>query len=238
MEARLNELVERLKTGAGSNLHSIVLYGSAVAGEFHAEHSDLNILCVLAQAGARELEQLHSVAEWWMRQGNPAPLVFTLEELRCSADVFTIELLDMKQNHRMLFGADFLGELEISGRLHRLQIERELRISWLRLRQAVLTAAPKRQERLGIMTSSISTFCTLFRHALIALGQPAPATKRETVSSIATLTAADPAAFQSILDLREKKRKEKEIEVDAALQAYLEFVEVVTNQVCARMSSN
>ncbi len=111
MEAKLTELVQRLKTAAGTNLTTVVLYGSAVTGEFLSEHSDLNVLCVLAQAGARELAQLHVVAEWWMRQGNPAPLVFTLDELRRSADVFAIELFDMKENHRILFGSDFLHGL-------------------------------------------------------------------------------------------------------------------------------
>jgi hypothetical protein len=231
MEAKLTELVGRLKAAAGSNLNSVVLYGSAVTGEFLAEHSDLNVLCVLGQAGARDLEQLHPVAEWWMRQGNPAPLVFTLDELRRSADVFAIELFDMKETHRILFGSDFLPSFEVSLRLHRLQVERELRTNWLRLRQAVLTAPSKAKVHLGIMVSSNSAFCTLFRHALIAFGQPKPASKREAVSAIATLTSGDPSAFHSILDLREGKRKEKAIDAEAALQAYLEFVEIVTNYV-------
>jgi len=234
MEAKLTELVERLKAAAGSNLTTVVLYGSAVTGEFLAEHSDLNVLCVLDQAGARELELLHPVAEWWMRQGNPAPLVFTLDELQRSADVFAIELFDMKENHRILLGSDFLANFEVSLRLHRLQVERELRTNWLRLRQAILMAPPKPKIRLGIMLSSNSAFCTLFRHALIASGHPKPASKREAVSAIALLASADPAAFHSVLDLREGKRKEKAIDVDAALQGYLEFVEAVTNYVDGR----
>ena len=40
MESKLTELVERLKTVAGSNLKALVLYGSAVTGEFLAKHSD------------------------------------------------------------------------------------------------------------------------------------------------------------------------------------------------------
>lgn len=113
MEAKLTELIERLKASSAANLQSVVLYGSAVTGEFLAEHSDLNILCIVERAGARELEQLHSTAEWWTRQGNPAPLVFTLDELRESADVFAIELLDMKEKHRMLFGPDFLPDFDV-----------------------------------------------------------------------------------------------------------------------------
>jgi predicted nucleotidyltransferase len=237
MEAKLSELVERLKSAAGANLHAVVLYGSAVTGEFLAEHSDLNTLCLVERAGAGELEALHSTVEWWARQRNPAPLVFTLDELRRSADVFAIELLDMKEKHRMLLGEDFLPAFEVSMRLHRLQVERELRTNWLRLRQAILAAPAKPKARLGIMVASHSAFCTLFRHALIVLGQPRPAGKREAVAGIAALTGADPAAFASILDLRAGRVKEKDVRIEATLQMYLEFVEVVTNDVCEKMSA-
>lgn len=236
MENKLNEYVERLKLAGGPNVKAIVLYGSAVTEEFVAKHSDLNLLCILEQAGARELEQLHAVADWWVRQGNAAPIIFTMEELRQSADIFAIEMLDMKHRHRMLWGQDFLQNFEVSMELHRLQVERELRTYWLRLRQSVLLAPAKRKARLGIMLASVSAFCALFRHALIALGHPLPATKREAVNAIAALTGANPSAFISILDLREGKRREGEIPADSTLQLYLEFVEAVTNQVCAKIS--
>ncbi len=112
MEALLTELVGRLKAAAPDNLKAAVLYGSGVTGEFHAGHSDLNVLCTVGQAGALDLEKLHVPAEWWIRQGHPAPLVFTMDELRRSADIFAIELMDMKQHHRMLFGEDFFESLD------------------------------------------------------------------------------------------------------------------------------
>jgi predicted nucleotidyltransferase len=228
--------VERLKSASASNLKAVVLYGSAVTGEFLAEHSDLNILCIVESAGSREIEQLHATAEWWTRQRNPSPLIFTLDELRRSADVFAIELLDMKEKHRMLFGSDFLQDFEVSLRLHRLQVERELRTNWLRLRQAILAAPTKPKVHLGIMVASNSAFCTLFRHALIALGQPKPAGKREAVAAVASLTGADPSALEAILNLREGRVKEKALDIEATLQTYLEFVELVTNEVCAKMA--
>jgi hypothetical protein len=236
MEAKLTELVNRLKAASGANLTAVVLYGSAVTGEFLAEHSDLNVLCIVERAGAREIERLHSTAEWWTRQGNPAPLLFTRDELRRAADVFAIELLDMKDKHRMLFGADFLPDFEVSMRLHKLQVERELRTNWLRLRQAILAAPTKPKVHLGIMVASNSAFSTLFRHALIALGQAKPEGKREAVDAVASLTGGNPSAFRAILDLREGRIKEKGLDIEATLEMYLEFVEVVTNDVCARIN--
>jgi hypothetical protein len=76
----------------------------------------------------------------------------------------------------------------------------------------------------------------VFRHALFALGEPKPATKRDAVNGVASLAGADPSAFSSILDLREGRLKEKQLDIEATLQMYLEFVEVVTNYVCAKMN--
>jgi hypothetical protein len=237
MEAKLKELIEQLQAAAAHNLKSVVLYGSAVTPEFVAQHSDLNVLCLVERAGAPELEALHAIAEWWTRAGNPAPLVFTMDELHRSADVFAIELLDMKERHRILLGEDFLGSFEVPLNYHRLQVERELRMGWLRLRQAILAAPQKRKDRLGIMLASVSTFCALFRHALFALGQPMPETKRQSVDALAALTGADPSAFHAILDLREGKRKESQLDIEVTLHTYLEFVEVVTNEADRRLEA-
>jgi hypothetical protein len=237
MEEQLTELVRRLKNAAGNNLKAIVLYGSGVTNEFSAKHSDLNILCVVDRAGSQELERLHDAAEWWMRRGNPAPFVFTFDELQRSADVFAIELVDMKLRHRMLFGDDFFEQFEVPLRLHALQLERELRTNWIRLREAILAAPQNKRAHLGIMTVSVSTFCALFRHALWALGGQMPATQREGVDGVASLTGGNPSAFHAILELREGKRKERHIDVEETLHAYVELVEVVTNEVDRRLDA-
>jgi predicted nucleotidyltransferase len=231
MEEQLAELTKRLKEAAGENLKAVVLYGSAAAGEFRAEHSDLNVLCLVGSSGSDELEELHGACKWWVRIGHPTPRVFTLDELRRTADIFAIELLDIKAKHRILFGEDFFGELEVPLHLHRVQIERELRIGWVRLREAILLAPQKKKAHLGIMAASVSSFCVLFRHALMAIGQPMPATRRETVDAIAKVAGADPSAFRTVLDLKEGKLTRSGIDVEATLHAYLEFVQVVTNEV-------
>lgn len=231
MDKILNELVGRLKTAAGGNLKAAVLYGSAVTGEFQEKHSDLNVLCLVERAGGAELEQLNPAATWWMKKGHPAPLVFTLDELRRSADVFAIELLDMKTHHRMLFGEDFLTGLEVPMTLHALQVERELRASWLRLRQGILGTPGKREAMAGLMIASASTFATLFRHVLIALGERPPDGRRAVADRIAAVVGGDATAFQTVLDIRGGKQKAGDVDVAATLRRYLEFVERVTDEV-------
>ncbi|MBV9887008.1 MAG: hypothetical protein JO119_10720, partial [Acidobacteria bacterium] len=139
-------------------------------------------------------------------------------------------------SHRILFGPDFLADLEVPLHLHRLQVERELRTNWLRLRQAIIAAPLTEKAHLALMTNSLSTFCSLFRHAVFALGEKIPATKRDAVNAAAKLTNADAATFHQLLDLREGKSSSKSLNVEPSLRSYLSFVESVTNEVDRRLA--
>jgi hypothetical protein len=229
-DPKLDELVQKLKAAAAENLKALILYGSAATEEFHAKHSDLNILCVVDQADAAHLEALHEPVEWWMRRGHRAPLVFTVEELQRSADIFTIELLDMKSRHRILYGENVLAGISVPLRHHPIQVERELRINWLRLRQAVLAAPRKPKVYLEIMTASFSSFAALFRHALIAIGEAPAETRREAIERIAKFAEADAAGFHTILGVREGKLSERDLNIESTLNQYLAFVAAVTEK--------
>jgi hypothetical protein len=230
MDHKLDEFVQKLKSSAAGNLKAVALYGSAVTGEFHSRHSDLNLLCILEQADAARIEALHTAVEWWLRQGHRAPLVFTLEELQRSADVFAIELLDMKTQHRMLDGDDVLAGLAVPLHYHAIQVERELRTDWLRLRQSILSCPEKGDVYLGLMTSTFSAFAALFRHVLIALGEPLAMNKRDAIERVGRFAHADPSGFLTILDFREGKRKQRGIVIEETLERYFAFVEAVTDE--------
>lgn len=237
MEKDLDQLVEKLKATAGTNLKAVVLYGSAAAGEFQPKYSDLNVLCVLERLEGAELEKLHVAAEWWTRKSQPAPLVFTLQSLRDSADVFPIELLDIKASRRVLFGEDVFAKLQVPMNLHRVQLERELRINLIRLRQSYLAGPNKPGRLMGLMTASVSTFATLFRHALIAIGQEPPKPKREVLNGLAALLGFDAAPFHAILDVRERKRKESEVDAAVTFRGYLEGITRVVEEVDRRLAA-
>jgi hypothetical protein len=227
IDHKLDELVQKLKAAAADNLKAVILYGSAATDEFHSKHSDVNILCLVDRADAAHLEALHGPVEWWVHRGQRPPLVFTLEELRRSADIFTIELLDMKSRHRILYGENALAEIPVPLHYHSIQVERELRTDWLRLRQAILAAPKKQNVYLELMVSSFSAFAALFRHVLIALGEAPTETKREAIDRIAQFAGADPAGFHAILGVREGKLRERDIDSEKTLNQYFAFVEAV-----------
>jgi hypothetical protein len=235
MDQKLDEFVQRMRGAAPDNLKAIVLYGSAATGEFHEGHSNVNLLCLVESGDPARLEPFHSTVEWWIGKGHPAPLIFTLNELRRSSDIFAIELLDIQARHKMLFGEEFLTGISVPLRYHKLQVERELRANWLRLRQTFL-AAP-RKAHLDVMVAAASSFNTLFRHALIALGEPAAQNKRDAVERVAKLTGANASGFLTVLDFREKKKMERDIDVAVTTRSYFGLVEAVTDEVDRRLDA-
>lgn len=236
MEKDLAELVEGLKLAAGANLKAVVLYGSAATGEFQPRHSDLNILCVLERLDGAELQKLAHTSRWWEKKGHPAPLVFAREELHRSADVFAIEFLDIQRSHRVLFGEDIFTEFDVPLDLHRHQVERELRTNVLRLRQAYLTAAKNEKAVHRLLTESVSSFVVLFRHALMALGQPIPQSRRAVVEQLAATLGFDAAGVLEVLRLREGVREPSYTELERAFHAYLGAVTHVVEEIDRRFA--
>jgi len=233
-DQQLTELVSRLKKGAENNLLSVILYGSAATEEFHPGHSDLNVLCIMQSLGRDDLGKLHAASTWWVKKGHPAPLFFTLNELHRSADVFAIELVDIKAARRILYGEDVIEPLVVPLDLHRMHVERELRNNTLRLRQRHVMHATDSRKTLELMVSSISTFVALFRHALIALGEDAPPSKRATVDRAAAALGFDSFPFHTVLDVREGRKREREMDVQATFTKYLEGVVKATEEVDRR----
>jgi hypothetical protein len=236
-EKKINEFVERLRAAAGANLESVILFGSAVAGDFHPEFSNVNLFCVIRDSSFATLQALAPVVKWWDAQKQPPPLFMTRDEIERSSDLFTIELLDMKQHHRVLFGEDVLQHLSIPANLHRLQVEYELREKLALLRQHLLLASGNDSRMWELLVRSVSSFATLFRHALIVLGHTAPVGKREAVAALSKQIGFDASSILQVLDVRERKADRKKLEVADVFSRYLAAVEQVAATVDRMLDS-
>lgn len=224
-DEKLTEIVRRLQEAAGDNLQSLLLYGSAARGDYHTQTSDLNLLCVLKSTKVQELSRIAPVIRWWITQmREPSPRIFTHEELKRSADVFAIELLDIGQNHRILFGDDPVDGIEVPMNLHRVQVEHELRTALQKLRDHFIRASDNENQLREVYGKSISSISTLLRHVLIALGEDSPAGKSALYERIQQLTRADANAFETGRALHDNQPVP---EISRAYGKYLEAIETV-----------
>src|SRR5580693_1947169 len=230
MEDKLLELVDRLKQAQGERLRSVILYGSAAAGEHNEHFSDLNVLCVLTRVGPDELAASASIFEWWRSLGNPSPLLLSEEELRTSTDCFPIELEDMKERRRVLFGPDLIHDLVIEKNFYRAQVEMELRAKLLRLRQKAADVLSNQPALLRLMIDSVPNFLVLARHALLVSELPSGFRKREIVHSLASI-GADGTPFDTLLDLRDQSKLAGDVDPGALFASYLQQIEALVSHV-------
>jgi hypothetical protein len=232
MSEELTKLVEGLKQTHGSRLVSIVLYGSAITGDFDPERSNYNVLVVLEAVTPADLRAARPLIEEWQGHGHPLPLYFTREEIADALDVFPMEFLDMSAAHRVLYGEDPLAGLEVPLLHLRHQLEYELRGKLIRLRELYIPASGSAERVTALMTDSIVSFTVLFRHALRFFGlSELPMRRREVVERLGEVLSLDVTPFRAILDLREAKRSLPVEEAERLFAAYLEALQEVIERI-------
>jgi hypothetical protein len=231
MEKLLSQLIGKLQKAYGERLVSVVLYGSAAAGDHNADFSDINILCILSEISSRELAAGEEIFRWWREQGSPSPLLLTENEVLTSTDCFAIEFHDIQRQHRLLHGKDVITTLPIDDSFYRAEVEHDLRAKLLRVRQKAggMLSNPDLLRRM--LLDSVSTFCVLFRHALILRGIDAPLLKRDVIQCAREVFAFDATPFEKLLDVREGRLKPREIDPVLLLASYLTVISQVIDAV-------
>ncbi|HSJ25302.1 MAG TPA: hypothetical protein VK929_11560 [Longimicrobiales bacterium] len=192
---------KELHDAVGSRLRAASLFGSAARGEWVEDVSDVNVVVLMDTLDPVLLDRAAPAARHALEHG-VTPLLMELDEWRRAADVFAIELADMKDASIPLLGDDpTAGAVVDTGHL-RLQAERELRARLLHLHGGMLVAAGD-ADRLGTMlVRALPSFMTYMRATLRLAGRPVPADSPSTIREACDVADADAAAFLRVLDAR------------------------------------
>jgi hypothetical protein len=106
-------------------------------------------------------------------------------------------------------------------------------VKLLRVRQKASGILSDKDVLRRLLADSVSTFCVLFRHALLLAGDAAPARRREIMASASARFGFDAKPFETLLDLREERVKPKDVEPEPLLASYLMGIERVISVVDA-----
>jgi hypothetical protein len=222
------QLSKWLSEVLGERLKCVMLHGSAVAGDFVAGESNYNLLVVIEPLGLSELQAVGPPLAAWDRAGHAAPILFSPGQLNASLDLFPIEMLDIKQSRRILFGSDLLTEVRVEPMRLRRAVERELtgRLLALRGKYAVVADNPRAVQEL--MLGSLSTFLVLFRAALRLYEADVPETKLEATRALAKHIEFDVAPFERLFAMKQSLSAARRGAIDVSFAAYLGAIEAVT----------
>jgi hypothetical protein len=225
------QLMKELYEAIGPGLKSVVLYGSAAAGDFVEGVSAYDVLIVAEKLGAAELAALSVPLARWEGAGNPLPQLFTPDELAASADVFPIELVDMQQSRHVLLGNDPLANIKIDMQLYRVQLERELKTRLLLLRRKYLACCGRSDAVTRLMAASVSTFLVLLRAALRLYNDSVPAEKTKAVEALGKHVTFDAEPLLAVQQLKQRKHELTAGEIDSLFGQYLNSIEQVVQAV-------
>ncbi|HEX3865322.1 MAG TPA: nucleotidyltransferase domain-containing protein [Gemmatimonadaceae bacterium] len=226
----LDDLVSQLKAAYGGALRSMVLYGSAAAGEHIAKRSDYNVLVIVDVLDPGHLVGASAASRAWVGAGNPAPLTMTMAEWRSSSDIFPMEYADILDRHRVLAGEAPFDGIHVDPRDLRLQLEQEAMGKLIKLRQGVLAAGNDDQRLLELMAASVSAVMIVFR-AFLRMHHAAPPKDNVALSeAVAKLASFDSAPFARVVR-HVRGESMKSAEASAMLGGYLRGMEQLVSYV-------
>jgi hypothetical protein len=208
--------------------YSAVLCGSLARGDFRPGRSDVNLLVVAPDLDPERLRALGPALAAFQREGLTPPLLLTASEWARAADVFPVEITDMRLGYRVLRGPDPLPGLEVRPADLRRALEVEWRGKVLRLRQE-LAANLDQPDRLGLAVSgSAPSVRVLLRATLAMSGRVPPAGDEDLARAAGQLISGAAEALVSAL----AHRRDPAWQCDAETFArYLAAVEQVTRHV-------
>jgi hypothetical protein len=224
----LNGLLRDLRETHGENLASVVLYGSAAAGDCIELRSDYNLLITLNRIAPEDLRLAQAPVREWQRLGHPLPVYFTSEELSDAADVFPIEFHQMANARVVLYGQDPFEVIKLSDANLRHQTEYELRSKLIQLRRMYIPASVSVEKLCALMSDSLASFAALFRAVLILYGEEAPVAKPDCVRAISSRFGLDPVPFEKIFTFRASEYEPpSEKEANEIFAAYMDQIDSV-----------
>ncbi len=228
MKHQFDTFIDDLKATHGKNLASVILYGSAAAGDFVSRQSDYNLLIALHRITPKDLRNAQACMREWSRMGHSVPVYFTVSELQNAADVFPIEFHNMEHARKILYGTDVLANLNISDEYLRHQTEYELRSKLIRLRRQYIPASASVEGLIDLMTKSLSSFAALFRAVLLIHGLEPPVTKHEVVALTVDRLKIDGRPFVKIFNIRENNFAKSLDDVEAN-QIFADYMQQIEN---------
>jgi hypothetical protein len=193
----LQTYVKEVKGAFEDQLEGMLLYGSAVRGEFLPGRSNLNILLLISSSDSAVLKQYSALHRRWSKEQIMAPLFLTEEELRLSATIFPLECLEIQEQHRVLDGRDpFIGFHVKTDRLKEAVVQ-GLTSHVLRLRQRYVEGGGGDEATAMLLPLSITSTIPLLRGVQRLFGRPPLSHSDAVISDVAGLLKLD---LQALLD--------------------------------------
>jgi len=222
----LRNFTRELKDIYEEDLLSLILYGSAVSGEFVEKHSNFNLLVILKNT---ELALLKKSSKLIHKFKILKVLFLSQEYIFSSTDIFPIEFLDMQENYYLLYGKDVLKEIQVDLRNLRFQCEQELKSKLLKLRQAYLLLNNNIPQLRNLLFISFTSILHILRNLLRIKGRKPPYLKQLIIKELVLEFEIDLNIWEKILAAKNKEINLTKSEIEGLFVSFVKELESIVN---------
>jgi len=159
----LKSYVKDVAKGYGNELEGMLLYGSAVRGEFLPGRSNLNLILVMSSYDLSLLKKYDTIHKRWSKEQVVVPLFLTAGDLQSASQVFPLEYQDILECHRLLWGQDPFVGLKIDVRYLAAEVLQALRGNLFRLRQRLVEGRSTEEAMIILLSLSITALLPVLR---------------------------------------------------------------------------
>jgi hypothetical protein len=211
-----------VKAVFGDRLEGLLIYGSAVRGEYLPGRSNLNLLLFVSSYDAATLKLYGPIHKRWSKERIVTPLFLTDQELASSSQLFPLEFLEIQEHHRVLGGRDpFVGFHVDTTRLKD-DVVRGLATNVLRLRQRFVEAGGANDAVTMLLPLSLNSTIPLLRGLQRVFDWPVLSQSDAVIKDIADRLQVDLQSFQDALLLKRGQITPGQSEIPRLFDRYLQ----------------
>ncbi|HYU35507.1 MAG TPA: nucleotidyltransferase domain-containing protein [Thermoanaerobaculia bacterium] len=230
VERTLERLVRQLREAAGPNLLGIALYGSLAKGRYTPGVSDINVLVVVADANVPALLPLAPILTAALHDTHVVPFVVTPADLRVSAVLFPVKILDIQLWHRLLWGDIHVADIEVQPEPLRLRSLQELKNMELRMRLRIVERAGDPDALWRGLLRNLPKLAVTLEVLLRSRGVEVPADRAGVLRQAALQLGVPVERVDPLACLRRNDTRPDDETVRQLLAAYLEALAEICHQ--------
>lgn len=206
----------------GNGIESIILYGSAVRGEFLPGISNLNVLLILSSYDFSILKQYNGLHKRWSKEQIVVPLFLTRADLESASTAFPLEYQDILDCHRLLWGQDPFVGLKIDARYLAAEVVQGLRGNLFRLRQRLVEGRSTEEAITILLPLSITALLPVLRGFQRLLGRPVMKHGEPLLNDIESHLEIDLTGLRDALALKRGHISPGQKEIPKLMDRYIE----------------
>jgi hypothetical protein len=231
----LRAYVRDVAKSYGEHLEGLLLYGSAVRGEFLPGRSNLNILVFLSSYDVALLKQYAPIHKRWGKEQIVVPLFLTKEDLQSAARVFPLEYLDIHEGHRVLWGQDPFVGFKVDIRHLPGEVLQSLRGMLVRVRQRFVEGGGAEEAVTILLPLSVTALLPVLRGVQRLLGRPVVSHGEPLLQDIERACGVELPGLRDALLLKRGQITPGQKEVPRLMDRYLDSLGRLVTAVEARI---